>query len=244
MPILFGKNKERKRKIFSRIFFVFTLILVTFVCFRAGHAAGTTKYARSVGGNWSSDVTWSSTPNGIADTLAPTAFDDVIFNASSGNVTVNTTTSVTKTLNMTGSAGTLTITNAMKLSVSGSVTLAAGKFVAGGDTAELAILATGTLITAGNTLGALTFNGSGQTFTVGDAITTRTSSIVTLNMGTLITGAFTHTWGAFNTCVTNSRGLDISNSTINLVASGGYWYACNNAISPFAATNSTSRGTL
>ncbi len=178
---------------------------------------GPVKYARGVGGNWSADATWSTTSGGVANTVAPTATDYVIFDANSGNVTVDTTTAVAKNLNMTGSAGTLTITNAMKLSVSGSVTLASGKFTAGGDTAELAMLGTGTLITTGNTMGGLTFNGSGQTFTLGDAVTTRSGSQLTYYSGTLITGAFTHNWGRFRTETTVAKTFDITNSTINIL---------------------------
>ncbi len=195
----------------------------------ASATPGPVKYARSTGGNWSADSTWSTSPGGPADTTAPTATDDVIFDVNSGNVTVDTTTTVAKTLNMTGSAGTLTITNAMKLSVSGNVTLASGKFSAGGDTANLTMLATGTLTTVGNTMGALTFNGTSQTFTLGDGVSTRNNAIVLFSEGTLIGGSFTHNFGIFQSNVNKTRILNLSGTTLNLIStSTGYYFVLTN----------------
>jgi hypothetical protein len=63
-----------------------------------------TKTVASGGGNWSASDTWS--PSG-----KPAAQDDVVFNASSGNVTLDESTALLKSLNMTGYTGTLTVNN-------------------------------------------------------------------------------------------------------------------------------------
>lgn len=67
-----------------------------------------TKYLRSVGGNFSDNVTWSTTSNGSADTTAPTSSDDVVCDPNSGSavLTVNVDSNC-KTLNQTGFIGTL-----------------------------------------------------------------------------------------------------------------------------------------
>ena len=52
-------------------------------------AEAATKFARTAGGNWSADATWSTSSGGAADTVAPTAADDVVLDANSGNVTID-----------------------------------------------------------------------------------------------------------------------------------------------------------
>jgi len=163
-------------------------------------------------GNWSANGIWDkgSTPDATDDVILDNAY----------NVIVDTTSCVAKTILQSGS-GTLTINNSMKLTVSGNVTFAAGKFIVGGNTAELAMLATGTLITAGNIMGALTFNGASQTFTLGNAVTTRQESIVTLTEGSLITGSYTHNFGQYSSNNLNNRTVNITGTTINITTTGG-----------------------
>lgn len=78
------------------------------------------KYARAGGGNWSTNATWSTTDGGGADTVAPTTSDVALLTGTSGAVTVDTTTCVCQTLNMSNYASTLTFTSGQKLTVSGT----------------------------------------------------------------------------------------------------------------------------
>lgn len=91
-------------------------------------AAGTTKYARTAGGNWSADATWSTTSGGGADTVKPTAEDDVIFDANSGNVTIDAT-AVAKSLDCTGYTNTLSGSSA--ITVVGAATSTVSVKIAG-----------------------------------------------------------------------------------------------------------------
>lgn len=135
-----------------------------------GKAEAATLYAKTAGGNWSSANTWSNISSaGVDNSGPPAATDDVIFDIGSGNVTIDTTTCVAKTLTMTGYAGVLTHSSAQILTVSGNITLAAGTYSPADSTANLRMGATGTLTTAGNGIGRFT-NTSGIT-TLGDNFT-------------------------------------------------------------------------
>lgn len=111
------------------------------------------------GGNWSANGTW-------VEGAAPTASDDVVATATSGNVTVNTTTCVAKSVDLTGYVGLLTFTASQILTVSGNVKFVAGMTLAGGGTLRLDT--GGTLTSAGLTFpGSVTFN-SASTWTLAD----------------------------------------------------------------------------
>ncbi|OGD65027.1 hypothetical protein A2215_04790 [Candidatus Berkelbacteria bacterium RIFOXYA2_FULL_43_10] len=89
-------------------------------------ALGTTKYAVNAGGNWQDNGTWSTVAtkdaSRVADTVAPTAEDDVVLDDYSGAVTIGAT-SVAKSLDMVGGGtyGQTLTHNAFTLTVSGSV---------------------------------------------------------------------------------------------------------------------------
>ena len=63
---------------------------------RPARALGTTKYAVNAGGNWTNNTTWSTVAtkdaSRVADTVAPTAEDDVILDDYSGAVTIGVET--------------------------------------------------------------------------------------------------------------------------------------------------------
>jgi len=82
-----------------------------------------TVFARTPGGNWSADATWSTTSGGAADTTKPVATDTVYLDANSGQVTVDTA-SACAIVNCTGYTNTLTL-NA-DITTTGNVTLVAG----------------------------------------------------------------------------------------------------------------------
>lgn len=112
------------------------------------------------GGNWSAGGTW-------VGGVAPTAADDVICTALSGNVTIDTTTCVAKTVDFTSYVGTLTVTAAKILTVSGNVTLIAAMTITG--TGNLNLNAAATLTSNGKTFsGSITLIGTGLTYTLAD----------------------------------------------------------------------------
>lgn len=198
-------------------------------------SAFATTYKPAQSGNWSAGATWDSG-------VAPDATVDVVLD-NAYNVTVNTTTCVAKTVTQS-STGTLTITDAMKLTVSGSVTLASGKFTAGGDTAELAMIATGTLTSATNTLGIVRFNGASQTFTLGDDLTTRALSFIFIRSGTFDTDEYDINSGGVLSIGTTTRAIDITNSTLNLSSTatdttGAAWYMQSTVGMTLTTTGST-----
>lgn len=200
------------------VFAVFTVVYFAASGLQTTHAAGLTKYPITTGGNWSADATWTLNADGTTNaTTKPTASDDVVMNSTSGAVTIDAT-SVAKSLDCTGYTNTLTH-NAFTLTVSGSVTLAAGKYTAVG-AATLAMNATGTLISAGNTL--YNLSTSSGTVTLGDNSTV--SSIFTTSTGTLVTdggtGSLTHNWFRFTTGSTST--ITLGNSTINMSCNDGH----------------------
>jgi hypothetical protein len=173
----FSNVKKRNTLVLSILFVAISAILLSQLGLFTTHAAGITKYARTAGGNWSADATWSTTSGGGADTVKPTNLDDVIFDVNSGNVTIDTTSSA-KTLTQTGYTNVLTNTAGMSFTVSGDVTLLSGKYATTGDTSTLAIAASATLITGGNGMGNFVFNKSAGTLTLGDNFTGRAGQTV------------------------------------------------------------------
>lgn len=102
-----------------------------------------------VDNNWGTAGNWSATSGGGGGAGVPTTSDDVTFDASSPNCTINTTGRVALSLVCTAYANTLTF-NAT-LSVSGTVTLGASMVFAG--SSALIKTNTGTLTSNGKTIG-------------------------------------------------------------------------------------------
>jgi len=105
-------------------------------------------YFRNTGDtNWGTASNWSLTDGGGATGAVPTAADDALFTANSGNCTVNASARVCKTLNFTGYTNTITMT--FGITVSGNVTLSATMTIAGAS--GLTVNATGSLRSNGKT---------------------------------------------------------------------------------------------
>ncbi len=131
-------------------------------------------YAKAAGGNWSAAGTWSSTGSGGADNSGPpVATDDVIFEAGSGNVTIDTSAATCKTISCIAGTGSYTGTlthNSFNWAVKGSITFSPGMTYTPISVASRIVwctAATGTLITAGKLLWRLTPDTS-STCTLGD----------------------------------------------------------------------------
>lgn len=198
-----------------------------------------TKYARAGGGNWSADATWSTTSGGAADTTAPTAADDAVLDAASGNVTIDSGgTRVCRSINCTGYTGTLTHAAATNWSIgdgtpgTGNIAL---KFVAAmtytlgnGQNSNLNFISTSTtqqtIDFAGKTTAQTTFNGVGGSWIYSSAHTTGNTATCFLTNGTLNTNGQTCSWGFFNGSGTAARALTLGASQITLTGGAGtHW---------------------
>jgi len=100
-----------------------------------------------VDNNWGSTSNWSTTSGGAGGSAVPLSTDDVFFDSSSPNCTVNTSARVAKTLDCTGYTNTITMTQG--ITASGSVTLSAAMTIAG--SGSLTVNATATLTSNGKT---------------------------------------------------------------------------------------------
>lgn len=203
------------------------------------------RYAVAAGGNWNTDATWSTTSGGTADTVKPTASDDVFLDASSGNVTINATSPVCRSLNCTGYTGTLTHSSGVILSI-GDATAGAGdialKFVSGmtytiinNASSELNFVSTAATTQevdfAGKTTGNVTFNATagGVWQYTGTHNTGAISTNVTLTKGTLDINGQTCSWGQFSSNNTNVRTLTLGAAHITI----------KNAFAPIWSINAT-----
>ena len=101
-----------------------------------------TRTILDTGGDWSSALTWF-------EGAVPTVADSVVATATSGNVTIDTTTCTCLTLILTDYVGTLTFTAGQILTVSTTVTFVAGMTIAG--TGTLKLLNNATITSAGKT---------------------------------------------------------------------------------------------
>ncbi len=196
---------------------IFSLLLF----FLVSPVFAATRTIANGGGNWSATGTW-------VEGAVPTSADAVVATATSGNVTIDAAAAA-QSVDFTNYVGTLTHNSGITLTVSGSLTLVSGMtYSPADDTAAITINGTGTITTAGKSLGNFTVSGSGITVTLADNLNTRAiTTTVTLTQGTLKTdgasdtSALTHSWGRFNSSNSNTRTLTLGASNINLVASSG-----------------------
>ena len=145
--------------------------------------------AGGVDNNWGTTGNWATSSGGAGGAGVPTSADDVFFDASSPNCTVDAAARAAKTLTCTGYTNTLTLTQ--NLAVSGSVTLAAGMGLGGAGL--LRVIATATVTFNGRTVPRLELSGN-STITLGDTGTVTTKLM--LGFG-------------FNTLTVNSNGLSL-----------------------------------
>lgn len=171
-----------------------------------------TKYARSGGGNWSADATWSTTSGGSADTTKPVNGDTARFDANSGNVTVDAGSYCT-TLTMTSYGGTLTVSN--PLNINGSITL--GGAITGAS--YIYWYGTGTLTSNGVTIGCILGLGdNSKTHTLAD------NAVVSEYLW-----SYTITKATLNGYTLSCNGLYLQSNayidgTTEIILTGGTWH--------------------
>jgi len=156
---------------------------------------------------------WAATVGGAGGAAVPTAADDVFFDGTSANCTISGSR-VAKSINCTGYTGTLAGASTPLVTISGSLTLVSGMTLSFAMTAVFD--ATGTIISAGKTLGGVIVNGSGITVTLGDALTI--SGVITVTQGTFTTSASNYSVTASQLASSNSntRTITLNGSTVSL----------------------------
>jgi hypothetical protein len=172
-----------------------------------------------VGGtaNWdgTAGTKWASTSGGAGGQAVPTSADDVFFDAAStGACAISAGNTGAKSINCTGFTGTLSGSGA--ITVSGSVTLSSGMSYS--NTSQMTINATGTLTTAGKSLGAIVINVPGGTVTLGDALTVTGFNGITLTAGTFDLAGFNVNTRSFNSSNSNTRAIAFGSSSISLTS--------------------------
>lgn len=181
-------------------------------------------------GTWDASNTsiWSATSGGASGASAPTAADDVFFNAASGSITVTIATGATAlTVDCTGFTGTWT-QNAMTLAIAGNLfKLAAGMTYAPAAATRIINFTStsGTcLITcAGKSFGAVTLTGAGGTFQAQDAFAVIAAGSLTLTNGTFDGNGQTVSVGQFSSNNSNTRSILMGGGTWTLSGTGTIW---------------------
>ncbi len=213
----------------------------------------TTITAAGTGGSWTTGSTW-------VGGVIPTAADDVVLDATSGNVTVSSG-AVARSLDCTGYTGTLTHTAAVTLTL-GDATAGAGnvalRLVSGmtytlGNTSTSAITFASTsgtqqtITTGGKNLGNWSVTGAGSSYILSDSNSTGTSATVTLSAGTLNTGGQTCSWGGFAASGSTTRTLTLGSSTVSITSAIGWSIATATNMTLSAGTSTitfTAAGTI
>jgi Carbohydrate binding domain len=208
-----------------------------------------TRYARSVGGNWSSTTTWASTSGGGAGASVPIVHDTVILDAATGSATVTTDGTRLPTITATGFTGTLNMnsTQSAIFSFFGSLTLAAGMTFNNTGSAIMTFQGRGshTITMAGKSFGtgALIVSAPGGTYTLQDAFTAGGS--FTLQRGTWATNGQTFTVTAVSSTGTETRAFNFGASTVNLTntAAANSWFVSGTGITVTAGSSTIAYST-
>ena len=198
-----------------------------------------------VGGTANWDATagtkWATTSGGAGGASVPTSADDVFFSSASTGTCTITVDRDAKSINCTGFTGTLTASSGIAVNLYGSLTLATGM------TTNLTLgtwifNSTGTINSAGKTLGTVTLTGVGATITLGSALNIGGATL-TLSHGTLDTSASNYavTCGIFSSTNANTRTLTLNASTITCTsfAIGSGTFTLNAGTSQINVTSAT-----
>jgi len=230
---------ERRTGVFSPKKVTVTFLIRAFIL--AGMlGVSSTAFAASrywVGGTatWDGTTTanWSASSGGASGASVPTSSDDVYFDGNSGTGTITlSSSSVAQSITCTGFTGTISHPAATTLTIGsasgGSLTFVSGMTYTLGNAATSAIsfvsTTTGnTVTTGGQTLGNVTFNGSGGGWTLEDTFTEGSTATMTLTAGTLNTNNETVSVGFFTSTNSNTRTLTLGSSSFTCTGSGTVW---------------------
>jgi len=172
--------------------------------------------------NATAGTKWSTTSGGASGSAIPTSADDVFLDASSGVVTVTTSTgAVCLSLDCTGFTGTFN-TSSFNLNIYGSLTLVAGMTLAANPIFSLNATDSRTITTGGKTLSGVSFDGAGGTWTLQDNYLS--TGTFNLFIGTFNANNFNVTTGGFLSDNSNTRTLTMGSGTWTTSSSVGAWY--------------------
>ena len=170
------------------------------------------------GGNWSDATHWATSSGGTTfNSAAPTATNNVVFDASSGtgNVVIN---SASTCANFTGTGYTGAITGTSGLTISGNLVVGSSMSWTHTGSTTFNSTATGKTITSNGVSLAtpITFDGTGGAWTLADALTT--TGAVTLTAGTLSLSSYTMSTGG-NFSIASTSTFTPSTGTVNFTGS-------------------------
>lgn len=162
--------------------------------------------------NGTAGTKWSTTSGGAGGASVPTSADDVFFDANStGTCTISSGNTGAKSITCTGFTGTLA--GSANINISGSLTLDAGMGFT--HTGFMFFIGTGTLTTAGKSLGNVGGNSAASNLTLGDALTT--TGLFSWENGTFNSANYNITTGtSFNSASINTRTVSLGSSTITV----------------------------
>lgn len=182
--------------------------------------------------NWNATgpTNWSTTNGGANNASVPISTDDVFFTSLSGvgNSVISANISI-QSLDCTGYTGTITHNAAITLTLAGSggvFKLVAGMTYTLGNTTTSALSFTGTagtmaVTTGGKTLGNVTFNGVGGTWSLQDTLNTGATATITLTNGTLNANNQNLSIGLFSSSNANTRTITMGSGTWTLKSTSG-----------------------
>lgn len=174
---------------------------------------------------------WSLFSGGAGGAGVPGAGEDVVFDANSftgaGQIVTAGFAFSCRSMDWTGVTNnpTFDLTN-NSITIHGNIKLVAGMSFSGTRGLNFGTntgISPVSIDFGGKTIDrSLTFDdgGTGQTYNITSAFT-ETVGTVTLNQGTLVTGAFTHNWNRFASSNVNARALNLTGTTINITATSG-----------------------
>jgi hypothetical protein len=157
---------------------------------------------------------WATTDGGAGGASVPTSADAVFFTALSGTNTVTISLGNTGAQSITCTGFTGTLAGTASISVSGSVTLVAGMTVT--YTGTLSFLGTGTLTSAGKTLGPVTINNSTITVTLAGDLTLTSSAALSVTAGTFNTDNYAVTANTLTSTGAVTRTINLGSSLVTL----------------------------
>lgn len=202
-------------------------------------------------GNWTDNTNhWSESSGGSPGASLPNSLDDVFFDVNSFTatnqaVTINSTANC-KNMDWTGVLYNPTLTGASNITIYGSLIFSSNMTAANGGSIIFSSTTTGNII---NTNGVeirgatLNFDGVGGEWTLQNDIANGTvdtrKNIVIVN-GTFNTNGYNVWTRAFSSSNSNTRTINITNSTITLTSTGGTWWDLGTTTNlTFISTGST-----